>query len=73
MQQDLGFLSFCEEGRALAVDLLKKWLVKYKFKNWLCHRTHNGGKLCLRQRGSKGQRKLQLYCPIMPIDIHTSA
>jgi len=43
LQQDLGFLSFCEEGRALAVDLLKKWLVKYKFKNWVCHRTHNKG------------------------------
>jgi len=43
MQQDLGFLSFCEEGRALAIDLLKKWLVNFKFKNRTRHKTHNAG------------------------------
>ena len=32
--QDLGFINSCKQSRELAVDLLKKWLVKYKFKNW---------------------------------------
>jgi len=31
--QDLGFLEACENARALSIDLVKKWLVKYKFKN----------------------------------------
>jgi Serine dehydrogenase proteinase len=31
---DLGELQQFEEARALSVDLLKKWLVVYKFKDW---------------------------------------
>jgi hypothetical protein len=28
-----------EQARDLSIDLLKKWLVKYKFKNWSCTET----------------------------------
>lgn len=31
---DLGELQLFEEARELSVSLLKKWLVKYKFKDW---------------------------------------
>ena len=40
MQQlDLAELRAYEQARDLSIDLLKKWLVKYKFKNWDRHRT----------------------------------
>lgn len=31
---DLAELRSYEQARDLTIDLLKKWLVKYKFKNW---------------------------------------
>ncbi|MDE2645234.1 MAG: serine dehydrogenasease [Bacteroidota bacterium] len=37
---DLGKLALYEQARDLSVDLLKKWPVKYKFKNWTHHRTN---------------------------------
>lgn len=36
---DLARLALYEQARDLSIDLLKKWLVKYKFKNWDTHRT----------------------------------
>ena len=36
---DLADLRQYEQARELTVDLLKKWLVKYKFKNWDMHKT----------------------------------
>lgn len=35
---DLGELRSFEQARDLTIDLLKKWLVKYKFKNWNTHK-----------------------------------
>lgn len=35
---DLAELRRYEQARDLTIDLLKKWLVKYKFKNWTIHR-----------------------------------
>lgn len=35
---DLGELRSFEQARDLTIDLLKKWLVKYKFKNWNAHK-----------------------------------
>jgi len=32
---DLGELYTFEQQRNLSITLLKKWLVKYKFKNWI--------------------------------------
>lgn len=36
---DLAELSGYEQARDLTIDLLKKWLVKYKFQNWDKHET----------------------------------
>lgn len=40
---DLAKLALFEQARDLSIDLLKKWLVEYKFKNWTEHRTTNIG------------------------------
>jgi len=37
---DLAELRSYEQAKDLTIDLLKKWLVKYKFKNWNAHRTN---------------------------------
>lgn len=36
---DLAELRGYEQAKELTIDLLKKWLVKYKFKNWNKHQT----------------------------------
>ena len=36
---DLAKLALFEQARDLSIDLLKKWLVEYKFKDWKEHRT----------------------------------
>ncbi len=38
--QDLALLSRYEQARDLTVTLLKKWLVEYKFKDWIVHGTN---------------------------------
>ena len=38
---DLGEWKSYEQARDLAIDLLKKWLPKYKFKNWKTHSSTN--------------------------------
>jgi hypothetical protein len=40
---DLGKLALYEQARDLSIDLLKKWLVQFKFKDWTQHRTNNPG------------------------------
>lgn len=40
---DLGRLAVFEQARDLSIDLLKKWLVEYKFRNWSTHRTTKPG------------------------------
>jgi hypothetical protein len=42
---DLAKLALFEQARDLSIDLLKKWLVDYKFKNWTTHRKTNPGSL----------------------------
>ncbi len=37
--QDLAVLRRYEQARDLSIDLLKKWLVLYKFSSWTVHRT----------------------------------
>jgi hypothetical protein len=39
---DLAELRGYEQARDLTIDLLKIWLVKYKFKNWIKHETTPG-------------------------------
>ena len=41
---DLAKLALYEQARDLSEDLLKKWLVKYKFKDWKKHRTDGNKK-----------------------------
>jgi hypothetical protein len=43
LSQDMAMLRFYEQAKDLSVALLEKWLVKYKFKDWLTHRTNNVG------------------------------
>ncbi len=40
---DLAMLRFYEQAKELSINLLKKWLAEYKFKNWIAHRTTNPG------------------------------
>ncbi|MBU3679647.1 MAG: serine dehydrogenasease [Candidatus Kapabacteria bacterium] len=40
---DLGRLALYEQARSFSIDLLKEWLVEFKFKNWTLHRTTNAG------------------------------
>ncbi|MBF0320269.1 MAG: ATP-dependent Clp protease proteolytic subunit [Nitrospirae bacterium] len=37
---DLAFLKSCDQAKELAVTLLEKWLVDYKFKDWNVHKTN---------------------------------
>ncbi len=39
---DLADLRSYEQARELSIDLLKKWLVQYKFKNWERHESSSG-------------------------------
>ena len=38
---DLADLRMYEQARELTIDLLKRWLVKYKFRAWTEHRTND--------------------------------
>jgi hypothetical protein len=40
---DLAMLRFYEQAKELSINLLKKWLAEYKFRNWAEHRTTNPG------------------------------
>lgn len=42
-KQDLAMLRFYEQARELSKTLLKQWLTKYKFKDWVEHQTTNPG------------------------------
>jgi len=37
--QDLAMLNQYEQAKNLTITLLKKWLVEYKFKDWVVHKT----------------------------------
>ena len=37
---DLAELKGYEQAKELTIELLKKWLVRYKFKNWNTHNTN---------------------------------
>jgi len=47
-EYDLGELRLYEQAKELAIDQLKKWLVKYKFKNWNKHK--NGKKVTEKEK-----------------------
>ncbi len=43
LQLDLGNLRAYEQAKDLSEDLLKDWLIRYKFRTWTHHRTNNAG------------------------------
>jgi len=40
---DIARLALFQQAKDLSIDLLKNWLVEYKFKDWNKHRTNNPG------------------------------
>lgn len=53
---DLGRLALYEQARDLSIDLLKNWLVKYKFKDWNKHQTTKPGtKVTKRQKLARAE------------------
>lgn len=50
---DLGELRSFEQARDLTIDLLKKWLVVYKFKSWNQHR--NGNQVTLAEKQQRAE------------------
>jgi len=43
VRQDLAMLRSYEQARNLSVELIVKWLARYKFRNWKVHQTTNPG------------------------------
>jgi len=41
---DLAMLKLYEQARNLTIQLIKEWLVRYKFKSWKIHQTTQKGK-----------------------------
>jgi hypothetical protein len=55
---DLAELRGYEQAKELTISLLKKWLVKYKFKNWLVHQTNpqlKGKKVTTEQKEKRAE------------------
>lgn len=51
---DLAELRGYEQARELTVDLLKKWLVNYKFKNWVKH-SSSGKKVTIKDKEERAK------------------
>ena len=51
---DLGELRSFEQARDLTIDLLRKWLVTYKFKNWNTH-SHDGSPVTSDQKERRAE------------------
>ncbi len=50
---DLAELRSYEQAREYSVDLLKKWLVQYKFQNWTNHK--NGASVTLQEKEQRAE------------------
>lgn len=57
-QQDLAMLRYYEQARDLTISLLKEWLVKYKFRNWNTHRTHEVGQPVTEEQKEERAREI---------------
>lgn len=51
---DLAELRAYEQAKELTVELLKKWLVKYKFKNWSKHKS-NGKEVTIEEKKQRAE------------------
>ena len=59
MRQDIGWIKTIEKARDLSHDLLKRWLVEYKFKDWKVHNTDaekKGHKVTLEEKRERAQQ-----------------
>lgn len=59
-EQDLAMLRRYEQARDLSVDLLKNFLVDYKFKNWVTHATSKNPVTDQEKKDRAGQIATQL-------------
>jgi hypothetical protein len=57
-EMDLADLRSYEQAKKLTEDLLKKWLVKYKFKNWENH-SSTGMIVTLEEKQARAQKIAQ--------------
>ena len=49
---DLANLRYYQQSRELSIELLKKWLVQYKFKNWNKH-SSSGAQVTAKQKTAR--------------------
>lgn len=55
---DLAEIRAYEQAKELTIALLKKWLVKYKFKNWTTHKTNpklKGKKVTMNEKEERAE------------------
>ena len=57
-QLDLAQLALYEQSKDLSMDLLKKWLVQYKFKDWTHHRTNKKGESVTEEEKTKRAQEI---------------
>lgn len=63
LQLDLGNLRAYEQAKELAISLLKKWLVEYKFKDWVTHRTNiPGSPVTEDQKNARAEEIAEMLC-----------
>lgn len=56
---DLADLKSYEQAKELTIELLKKWLVKYKFKNWNTHQNNPkllGKKVSIKEKEKRAEK-----------------
>lgn len=58
---DLAELRGYEQAKDLTIDLLEKWLVKYKFKNWTVHRNTNAGRTVTEEEKKARAKKIGVF------------
>lgn len=58
---DLAELQWFEQAKELSIDLLKKWLSTYKFKNWTTHKT-SGNEVTREQKEGRAVEIARMLC-----------
>lgn len=57
---DLASLRRYEQARDLSISLLKQWLVSFKFKDWLTHRTTGPGTSVTQEQKAKKAEQIAM-------------
>ncbi len=58
---DLAELQWFEQAKELSIDLLKKWLSTYKFKNWTNHKT-SGKPVSMQEKEERAVEVATMLC-----------